>query len=75
MAAKLEVEDIPHANVDDTQEALILLLELLLVEYLNRDDAIFICPPILLLQLIQLVHASIVLTYRMLRSSKDSEFA
>ena len=38
MATKLEVEDIPHANVDDTQEALVPTLELALVEDLDSDN-------------------------------------
>ena len=38
MATKLEVEDIPHANVDDTQETLVPTLELALVEDLHCDD-------------------------------------
>ena len=42
MATKLEVEDIPHANVDDTQEALVPTLELALVEYLDGNDRVFL---------------------------------
>jgi hypothetical protein len=34
--------DIANANIDNTQEALVLLLELLLIKNLNRQDAVLI---------------------------------
>jgi hypothetical protein len=39
ISAELEVEDVAHAAVDDAKEALILFLELSLIEYLYGDDA------------------------------------
>lgn len=38
-----ELNDIADANVDDTEKTLILLLELLLVEHLNRQYAVLVC--------------------------------
>jgi hypothetical protein len=35
-------DDISNSNVDDTEEALVLLFELLLIKYLNGEDASFI---------------------------------
>jgi hypothetical protein len=37
-----QLDHIAYANVDHTQEALVLLFELLLVKHLNREDAVFI---------------------------------
>ena len=36
----IEVDDTANTDVDHTEEALVLLLELLLVEYLDRQHAI-----------------------------------
>lgn len=36
-----EVDNISYPYIDDSQEALILLLEFLLVEYLDGEDAVF----------------------------------
>jgi hypothetical protein len=47
ISAELEVEDVAHAAVDDAKEALILFLELSLIEYLYCDDTRFFygsCP-------------------------------
>lgn len=38
LASELEVEDVSDADVDDTEEALVALLELLLVKDLDGDD-------------------------------------
>jgi len=40
--ARVEVYHRPYADIDDAQEALVLLLELLLVKDLNREDALFV---------------------------------
>ncbi len=37
IATSVKVHNGAYADIDDTQEALILLLELLLVKYLNRQ--------------------------------------
>lgn len=42
VSASVKIYYRPDADVDDTQEALVLLLELLLVKYLNRQDAFFV---------------------------------
>lgn len=41
----IEVYDRPYADIDDSQEALVLLLELLLVEDLHREHALFVYFP------------------------------
>lgn len=38
LAAQLEVNDLRNGHIDDTEEALITLLELFLVEDLNGQD-------------------------------------
>jgi len=40
MTAKLEIQHIAHADVDDTQKALISSLKLALVEYLDSNDGV-----------------------------------
>lgn len=40
-----KVDDITNSDIDDSQEPLILLLELLLVKYLDRENAIFVGAP------------------------------
>lgn len=45
IATHLEVDDISDAHVDHTEKALILLLEFLLVENLDGQDAIFVDSP------------------------------
>lgn len=42
IAPRVEVYHRPDADIDDTQEALVLLLELLLVKDLNRQDAFLV---------------------------------
>ena len=44
--ARVEVYYRPYADIDDAQEALVLLLELLLVKDLNREDALFVHFPV-----------------------------
>ena len=46
ITTSVEIHDVAHPDVDYAEEALVLLLELLLVEYLNRDDAVLGYPPI-----------------------------
>jgi hypothetical protein len=41
VCAHVQVNDIADTDVDDTEEALVLLLELLLVEDLNCQNAVF----------------------------------
>jgi hypothetical protein len=41
VAARVQVDDAPDAHVDDAQEALVLFLELLLVEDLDCEHAVF----------------------------------
>ena len=41
VGSKLEIDDGPDPDVDDTQKALVLLLEFLLVEDLYDQDALF----------------------------------
>jgi hypothetical protein len=41
IAARVQVDDAPDAHVDDAQEALVLLLKLLLVEDLDCEHAVF----------------------------------
>lgn len=45
ITSHLQIYDISDPHIYDTQEALILLLKFLLVEYLDRKDAIFIDSP------------------------------
>ena len=42
VSASIQVDDAAYADVDHAQKALVLLLELLLVEYLHGKDA-FLC--------------------------------
>ena len=37
-----ELDDVADPDVDDAQESLVLLLELLLIEHLHGEDAVFI---------------------------------
>jgi hypothetical protein len=41
IAASVQVDNGPYADIDDAEEALVLLLELLLVEDLDRQNALF----------------------------------
>jgi hypothetical protein len=41
ISAHVQVNHITNADIDDSQEALILLLEFLLVKDLDRKDAVF----------------------------------
>ena len=41
----VQIDDRTDSNINDTQESLILLLELFLVEYLDCQDAVFCSPP------------------------------
>ena len=41
ISANIKIDDISDPDVDNAQEALILLLKLLLVKDLDREDAIF----------------------------------
>jgi hypothetical protein len=43
--SSIKVDDIPDADVDHAQEALILLFELLLVKDLDGKNAVFSCFP------------------------------
>jgi hypothetical protein len=45
VAAGIQVDDRSDADIDDAEEALVLLLELLLVEDLNRQDALLVDSP------------------------------
>lgn len=45
VAPRIEVDDRPYADVDDAEEALVLLLELLLVKDLDREHALFVDAP------------------------------
>lgn len=45
ITASVQVNYRPHADIDDAQEALVLLLELLLVEYLHGQDALLVHSP------------------------------
>lgn len=38
LSTELEIKDISDANIDNSEEALVALLELLLVKYLNREE-------------------------------------
>ena len=42
IAACVQVDNRPYADIYDSEKALVLLLELLLVKDLNRQDALFI---------------------------------
>lgn len=46
ISAGIKVNNVANANVDDTEEALVLLLELLLVKDLNGEDAVLGCSPV-----------------------------
>jgi hypothetical protein len=41
ITAGVQVNNVPYPDIDDAEEALVLLLELLLVKYLNRQHAVF----------------------------------
>jgi len=41
LSTNVKVYYAPDSHIDDSEKSLILLLELLLVKYLNRKDAIF----------------------------------
>jgi hypothetical protein len=45
IAASVQVDDGADADVDDAEEALVLLLEFLLVEDLDRQHALLVDPP------------------------------
>lgn len=45
IATNIQVDDAPHANVDNSQESLVLLLELLLIEDLHSQYTVFRGPP------------------------------
>ena len=45
ITASVQVDNGADADVDDAEEALVLLLELLLVEDLHRQHALFVDPP------------------------------
>ena len=45
VSARIQVDDAPDTHIDDTQEALVLLLELLLVENLHGKHAVLGHPP------------------------------
>lgn len=45
ITANVQINDISNPDIDNPQEALIFLLELLLVEYLDSQYAIFCGPP------------------------------
>lgn len=44
--AHLQINHVPDADVDYAEKALVLLLELFLVEDLNCEDAIFVDSPL-----------------------------
>jgi hypothetical protein len=48
VTAGVQVDDRAYADIDNSEEALVLLLELLLVEDLHREDALFVDLPALL---------------------------
>ena len=68
---KIQLDCISHPNINDPEEALILLLELLLVEYLNRQNAVLAGPPCHVLGW-SIVGAGYSLTYQRIHSNKDS---
>ena len=41
ISTRIKVDNVPNTNVDDTEEALVLLLELLLVKDLYCEHAVF----------------------------------
>jgi len=45
ITSSIQIHYATNAHIDHTKEALILLLELLLVKDLNREDALFIHTP------------------------------
>ena len=47
VAPRIEVDDRSYADIDDAEEALVLLLELLLVKDLDCEHALFVDPPAL----------------------------
>lgn len=70
-----EIDHISNANIDDAQKALILLLELLLVEDLNRQYAVLIRPTAERVSASGLLVGSHMLTGRNSRSSTGSAFS
>lgn len=46
ITSSIKINNGANANIDDTKETLILLLELLLVKYLNRQYTVFTRPPV-----------------------------
>jgi hypothetical protein len=42
ITANAQVDDVSHSDVDDSQEALVLLLEFLLIEYLDCQYTVLI---------------------------------
>jgi hypothetical protein len=51
VSTRVEIDDASYAHVDDAEEALVLLLELLLVKYLNRQNTVLGDPPVQVLAL------------------------
>lgn len=47
ITASIKVNNAANLDIDNAEEALILLLELLLVKDLNREDGVLIRPPVL----------------------------
>ncbi|KAG9967318.1 hypothetical protein KCU61_g730, partial [Aureobasidium melanogenum] len=45
VTTSVQVDDTANTDVDNTEETLVLLLELLLVKYLNGENALFVCSP------------------------------
>lgn len=45
IALLLKIDHISNADVDDTEKTLVLLHKFLLIEYLDRENAIFIDSP------------------------------
>lgn len=45
IAASIKVNNVADTNVDDSEEALILLLEFLLIKYLNGENTVFTRSP------------------------------
>lgn len=45
ITASIQVDNGAYADIDDAEKTLVLFLELLLVEDLDRQDAFFVHPP------------------------------
>lgn len=75
IASDFEVNNVSDPHIDDTQEALVLLFELLLVEDLNGKYTVFIYSPVsspsVILRLIPECRCT-VRTCQRLRSNKGS---